>query len=40
MPIKDSFIAATALIHGLAVTTRNRSDFVNAGVRVVDPFVD
>jgi hypothetical protein len=39
MPIKDSLIAATALVHGLAVATRNRSDFLNAGVRIVDPFV-
>jgi predicted nucleic acid-binding protein len=39
MPIKDSLIAATAAVHGLAVATRNRADFVNAGVRIVDPFV-
>jgi toxin FitB len=39
MPIKDSLIAATALVHDLAVATRNRADFVNAGVRIVDPFV-
>jgi toxin FitB len=39
MPIKDSLIAATAAVHGLIVATRNRSDFVNTGVRVVDPFV-
>ena len=38
MPIKDSLIAATAALHGLAVVTRNRTDFANAGVRVVDPF--
>ena len=40
MPIKDSLIAATAAIHNLAIATRNRDDFVNAGVSVVDPFVD
>ena len=39
VPIKDSLIAATAAVHGLAVATRNRVDFVNAGVRTVDPFV-
>lgn len=39
MPVKDSLIAATALVHGLAVATRNRADFLNAGVRIVDPFV-
>jgi predicted nucleic acid-binding protein len=38
MPIKDSMIAATALTHDLTVATRNRGDFANAGVRVVDPF--
>ena len=39
MPVKDSLIAATAVVHDLAVVTRNRSDFVNAEVRIVDPFV-
>ena len=39
MPIKDSLIAATALVHGLAVVTRNRADFANAGLSIVDPFV-
>jgi predicted nucleic acid-binding protein len=39
MPIKDSLIAATAAVHGLTVATRNRADFVNAGVPIVDPFV-
>jgi len=38
MPIKDSFIAATAIFYGLAVVTRNRADFAKAGVRVIDPF--
>jgi predicted nucleic acid-binding protein len=37
MPIKDSFIAATALSHALAVATLNRRDFDAAGVIVVDP---
>jgi predicted nucleic acid-binding protein len=38
MPIKDSLVAATALVHGLTVATRNRSDFEKAGVKIVDPF--
>jgi toxin FitB len=38
MPIKDSLIAATALVHNLIVATHNRPDFKNAGVKVVDPF--
>lgn len=38
MPIKDSLIAATALVHGLVVATRNRTDFEKAGVKVLDPF--
>ena len=40
MPVKDSLIAATAAVHNLAIATRNRADFINAGVAVVDPFVD
>src|SRR5580692_9013449 len=39
MPIKDSLMAATAVVHSLAVATRNRADFANSGVRIVDPFV-
>ena len=38
MPIKDSLIAATALVHDLTVVTRDRADFERAEVRVVDPF--
>jgi toxin FitB len=38
MPIKDSLIAATAHVHGLAVVTRNRRDFEKAGVEILDPF--
>lgn len=37
MPIKDSLIAATALVHGLPVVTLNRRDFENAGVEIIDP---
>jgi len=38
MPIKDCLVAATALAHDLTVVTRNRTDFANAGVSIVDPF--
>lgn len=38
MPIKDSLIAATALVHDLPVVTRNRRDFEKAGVEIIDPF--
>jgi hypothetical protein len=38
LPIKDSLIAATALVHGLTVVTRNTGDFRTAGVKVLDPF--
>jgi predicted nucleic acid-binding protein len=37
MPIKDSFIAATALAHNLAVVTLNRRDFDSTGVTLIDP---
>ena len=38
MPVKDSLIASTALVHGLIVATRNVKDFQSAGVRVHNPF--
>lgn len=38
LPIKDSLIAATALVHDFTVATRNTRDFATAGVRVLDPF--
>jgi predicted nucleic acid-binding protein len=34
----DKQIAATALIHDLTVVTRNRRDFEETGVRVLNPF--
>jgi toxin FitB len=34
----DALIAATALVHGLTVVTRNVGDFEGAGVVVVDPW--
>jgi predicted nucleic acid-binding protein len=38
MPVKDSLIAATALVHGLTVVTRNDRDFEKAGVMIFNPF--
>ena len=38
MSVKDSMIAATALVHRLAVATRNWKDFNKAGVEVLNPF--
>jgi predicted nucleic acid-binding protein len=40
MPIKDSQIAATALVHDLVVATHNSRDFKKAKVKIVDPFVE
>lgn len=36
----DKQIAATALIHDLAVVTRNEKDFAKTGARVLNPFSD
>ena len=36
---RDGWIAATALVHGLTVVTRNVRDFGGTGVGVVDPWV-
>ena len=39
-PVRDALIAATALVHGMRVVTRNASDFAPTGVPVVDPWSD
>lgn len=36
--INDSLIAATAVVHGLTVVTRNVSDFTPTGVPVLNPW--
>lgn len=40
MPIKDSLIAATALSYGLTLVARNNHDFMRAGVKMINPFVE
>ena len=38
-PERDAYIAATALVHGMAVVTRNVADFEPAGVRLLNPWI-
>jgi predicted nucleic acid-binding protein len=38
LPVKDSLIAATALVQGFTVVTRNTHDFKKTGVKLLDPF--
>lgn len=35
---RDAMIAATALVHGMTVVTRNTSDFAATGVSLLDPW--
>jgi predicted nucleic acid-binding protein len=37
-PINDALIAATALVHGMTVVTRNIADFVPTGVPLLNPW--
>ena len=37
-PERDAFIAATALVHGMTVVTRNVNDFSVTGVAVLNPW--
>lgn len=37
-PIRDGLIAATALVHGMAVVTRNVADFELSGVKILNPW--
>ncbi|VVP76472.1 Toxin FitB [Pseudomonas fluorescens] len=36
----DALIAATALVHGLTVVTRNVADFQSSGVQLINPWVE
>ncbi|CAK0774577.1 Ribonuclease VapC [Gammaproteobacteria bacterium] len=38
LPAVDSLLAATALVHGLTIVTRNTSDFDLPGVPVLNPW--
>lgn len=36
---RDALIAATALVHGMTVVTRNVTDFQTSGVTIINPWV-
>lgn len=38
MPLFDGLLAATALVHGMTLVTRNVADVVRSGVPILDPF--
>ena len=40
LPVIDSLIAATALMHGLTVVTRNVQDFERCGATCINPWDD
>jgi predicted nucleic acid-binding protein len=37
-PMADALIAATAHVHNKIIVTRNRADFADTGVTVIDPW--
>lgn len=37
-PAMDSLIAATALVHGMTLVTRNVSDFQSTGIKIINPW--
>lgn len=38
-PVRDGLIAATALVHGMTVVTRNVADFAPTGVPILNPWI-
>jgi toxin FitB len=40
LPAYDSLIAATALVHRLAIATRNVADYRNVGLDVINPWIE
>jgi hypothetical protein len=38
-PVRDAFIAATALVHRMTVVTRNTADFKPTGAKAIDPWL-
>jgi predicted nucleic acid-binding protein len=38
-PVRDGLIAATALVHGMTVVTRNVADFEPTGTKILNPWV-
>lgn len=38
LPVVDGLLAATALVHGWTLVTRNTADLARTGVRLLDPF--
>lgn len=39
-PVRDGLIAATALVHGMTVVTRNVIDFQATGAAILNPWID
>lgn len=39
LPVIDSLIVATALVHNLSLVSRNTKDMEDSGVEVINPWV-